>query len=80
MMWSYDLSQLDRRLRDAGQSGRPMHYQLLRHFSGLVQPLTCSFESDMQPQPHEEAGADPSHQVEVPPRLLESKATLRCGD
>ena len=48
MELSDDLSQLDQGLREAGQSGRLLRFYLLRHFSELVQRLTCSLESDVQ--------------------------------
>ena len=51
MELSDDLSQLDQGLREAGQSGRLLRYYLLRHFSELVQRLTCSLESDVQQGP-----------------------------
>ena len=40
---SDDLAQLEQGLREAGLSGS----YLLRHFSGLVQHLTCSLEQDV---------------------------------
>ena len=61
MELSDDLSQLDQGLREAGQSGRLLRYYLLRHFSELVQRLTCSLESDVQQGPLAElAGAEAS--------------------
>ena len=51
MELSDDLSQLDQGLREAGQSGRLLRFYLLRHFSELVQRLTCSLESDVQQGP-----------------------------
>ena len=57
---SDDLSQLDQGLRDAGPSGRLLRYYLLRHFSELVQRLTCSLESDVQQPVGPEATAVPA--------------------
>ena len=61
MELSDDLSQLDQGLREAGQSGRLLRYYLRRHFSELVQRLTCSLESDVQQGPLAElAGTEAS--------------------
>ena len=48
-------------MREAGPSGRQLRYYLLRHFSELVQHLTCSLESDIPPDPL--AGADKQPQA-----------------
>ncbi len=58
---SDDLAQLEQGLREAGPSGRQLRYYLLRHFSELVQHLTCSLESDVQPDLP--AGADKQPQA-----------------
>ena len=58
---SEDLAQLEQGLREAEPSGRQLRYYLLRHFSELVQHLTCSLESDVQPDLR--AGADKQPQA-----------------
>ena len=64
---SEDLAQLEQGLREAGPSGRQLLYYLLRHFSELVQHLTCSLESDVQPDPHADADKPPQAATSMQP-------------
>ena len=64
---SDDLAQLEQGLREAGPSGRQLRYYLLRHFSELVQHLTCSLESDVQPDPHADADQQPQAATRTQP-------------
>ena len=50
-----DLFHLEQGLREAGPSGRRVRYVLPRHFSKLVQRLTCSPASDIEQVPLAEA-------------------------
>ena len=78
---SEDLAQLEQGLREAGPSGRQLRYYLLRHFCELVQLLTCSLESDVQPDPHADANKQPQAATSMQPEggMLET-VSGRSGD
>ncbi len=76
---SADLAHLEQGLREAGPSGpsgRQLRYYLLLHFSELVQHLTCSLESDVQPDPPADADKQPQAATSRQPEgsLLETNS------